>query len=71
MDKQKMERAKDIKYLLSELDSMEFWSRNKNTARPLENGLYHLCHRDKEFSDKLYQLISDTKKRLEKEFDEL
>jgi hypothetical protein len=29
MDKQKMKRAKDIEYLLSNLDSIDFWSRNK------------------------------------------
>lgn len=71
MDKQKMERANNIEYLLSELKYLEFWSRNENTTLPLENGLYHLCCRDKEFSGKFHQLISDTKKRLEKEFNEL
>lgn len=71
MDKQKMERAKDIEYLLSNLDRMEYWSRNQNTDHLLENGLYHLCRGDKEFSGKLHQLISDTKQRLQKEFDEL
>lgn len=71
MDKQKMKRAKDIEYLLFELNSLDFWSRNKNTTDILENGLYKLCCRDKEFSGKLHQLISETINRLEKEFDEL
>ncbi|RHN82918.1 hypothetical protein DW657_17480 [Prevotella sp. AM23-5] len=69
MNIDKLERAKDIKYLLSKLDCMEYWSRNKNTDHLLENGLYNLCHGDKEFSGKLHQLISDTKQRLQKEFD--
>ena len=71
MDKQKMERANNIEYLLSELHYLEFWSRNENTTRLLENGLYNLCCRDKEFSGKFHQLISETRNRLEKEFDEL
>lgn len=29
MNIDKLERAKDIKYLLSKLDCMEYWSRNK------------------------------------------
>ena len=71
MDKQKLERAKDIEYLLSKLDSIDFWSRNENTASILDNELYYLCCGDKEFSSKLHQLISETRNRLEKEFDEL
>lgn len=42
MDKQKMKRANDIEYLLFELNSLDFWSRNKNTTDILENGLYKL-----------------------------
>ena len=71
MDKQKLERATDIDYVLSKLDSIDFWSRNENTASILDNELYHLCCGDKEFSSKLHQLISETRNRLEKEFDEL
>ena len=71
MDKQKMEKANNIEYLLSELNYIEFWSRNENTTRSLENSLYKLCCRDKEFSGKFHQLISETRNRLEKEFDEL
>ena len=71
MDKQKMKRAKDIEYLLSKLNSLDFWSRNENTNCILDNELYHLCCGDKEFSGKLHQLISETINRLEKEFDEL
>lgn len=71
MDKQKMKRAKDIEYLLSRLDSIDFWSRNENTASILDNELYHLCCGDKEFSSKLHQLISETINRLKKELDEL
>lgn len=33
MDKQKLERAKDIESLLSKLNSVDFWSRNKNKRR--------------------------------------
>lgn len=71
MDKQKMKRAKDIEYLLSKLNSLDFWSRNENTNCILDNELYHLCCGDKEFSGKLHQLISETINRLEKEFDKL
>lgn len=71
MDKQKMKRAKDIEYLLSRLDSIDFWSRNENTASILDNELYHLCCVDKEFSSKLHQLISETINRFKKELDEL
>lgn len=71
MDKQKMKRAKDIEYLLSKLNSLNFWSRNENTNCILDNELYHLCCGDKEFSGKLHQLISETINRLEKEFDKL
>lgn len=71
MDKQKMKRAKDIESLLSKLNRLDFWSRNKNTTDILENNLYNLCCGDKEFSSKLHQLISETKNRLEKEFEEL
>lgn len=71
MDKQKMKRAKDIEYLLSKLNSLDFWSKNENTDYVLDNELYHLYCGDKEFSRKLHQLISETINRLEKEFDEL
>ena len=71
MDKQKLERAKDIEYLLSRLDSIDFWSRNENTDSILDNELYYLCCGDKEFSSKLHQLISETINRLKKELDEL
>lgn len=71
MDKQKLERAKDIEYLLSKLDSIDFWSRNENTDSILDNELYYLCCGDKEFSSKLHQLISETINRLKKELDEL
>ena len=71
MDRQKLERAKDIEYLLSKLDSIDFWSRNENTDSILDNELYYLCCGDKEFSSKLHQLISETINRLKKELDEL
>ncbi len=71
MDKQKLERAKNIESLLSKLNSVDFWSRNKNTTDILGNYLYHLCYRDKEFGGKLHQLISETINRLKKELDEL
>ena len=71
MDKQKMKRTIYIEYLLSRLDSIDFWSRNENTASILDNELYHLCCGDKEFSSKLHQLISETINRLKKELDEL
>ena len=71
MDKQKLERAKDIEYLLSKLNSIDFWSRNENTDSILDNELYYLCCGDKEFSSKLHQLISETINRLKKELDEL
>ena len=71
MDKQKLERAKDIEYLLSKLDSIDFWSRNENTDSILDNELYYLCCGDKEFSRKLHQLISETINRFKKELDEL
>ena len=71
MGKQKLERAKDIEYLLSKLDSIDFWSRNENTDSILDNELYYLCCGDKEFSSKLHQLISETINRLKKELDEL
>lgn len=66
-----MKRAKDIESLLSKLNRLDFWSRNKNTTDILGNNLYNLCCGDKEFSSKLHQLISETKNRLEKEFEEL
>ena len=66
-----MKRAKDIEYLLSRLDSLDFWSRNEDTIDILGNGLYNLCCGDKEFSGKLHQIIYETRNRLEKEFDEL
>ena len=71
MDKQKLERAKNIEFLLSQLNSVDFWSRNENTDSILDNELYYLCCGDKEFSSKLHQLISETINRLKKELDEL
>ena len=41
MDKQKLERAKDIEYLLSKLDSIDFWSRNENNDSEI---LYKFTH---------------------------
>ena len=66
-----MKRAEDIESLLFKLNSLDYWSRNKNTTDILENNLYNLCCGDKEFAGKLRQLISETINRLEKEFDEL
>ena len=71
MNTEKLERAKNIEFLLSQLNSVDFWSRNENTDSILDNELYYLCCGDKEFSSKLHQLISETINRLEKEFDEL
>lgn len=68
MDKEKLDRAKDIDYMCNLLDCIKHDCSEEGEHW---NNLYYLFGLNKEFKIALYKLIYETKKRLEKEFNEL
>ena len=68
MDKEKLERAKNIDYMCYLLDSIK-----NDCSKEGEhwNNLYYLCGLNNEFKIALYKLIYETKKRLQEELDKL
>lgn len=70
MDRNKLERANLIaKSLLPKVDYL-LDMRATNETR-IADSIYGLSERDEEFGVKFKQLLNETKKRLQKEFDEL
>lgn len=70
MDRNKLERANLIaKSLLPKIDYL-LDMRTTNETR-IADSIYGLSERDEEFGVKFKQLLNETKKRLQKEFDEL
>lgn len=70
MDRNKLERANLIaKSLLPKIDYL-LDMRATNETR-IADSIYGLSERDEEFGVKFKQLLNETKKRLQKEFDEL
>lgn len=70
MNRNKLERANLIaKSLLPKIDYL-LDMRATNETR-IADSIYGLSERDEEFGVKFKQLLNETKKRLQKEFDEL
>ena len=58
MDRQKLERAKDIEYLLSKLNSIDFWSRNENNdSEVLEKFIHSILKDMKSLESNISQLV--------------
>lgn len=68
MDREKLDRAKDIDRMCYLLDIIEHDCSNKGEHW---NNLYYLCSLNNEFKKAIHKLISETKQRLQKELDEL
>ncbi len=71
MDIEKLERANIIaKSLLPKVNELMNMSSKSNNII-LADSIYGLSKYDKEFNNKFNQLLSETKQRLQKEFEEL
>lgn len=70
MDRNKLERANLIaKSLLPKVEYLLDMHTTNETR--IADSIYGLSERDEEFGIKFKQLLNETKKRLQKEFDEL
>lgn len=71
MDIDKLERANFLaKSLIPKVDELLAMSSNSYNGK-LVDAIWGLSECDKEFKTKFKQLLSETKQRLQKEFDEL